>query len=376
MISHKTLIGFTAMVMLLLPCGCTGGADRGDTTGGDTVQLRYAEEIELVKHDGFTVATVRNPWDTTAVLARYILAPDSTPAGRLPQGTVIRVPLKKSLVYSSVHIGLIDELGADTAIAGVCDARFINLSKIKNRLSDHSIADCGNSMNPDIEKIIHLSPDAILLSPYENSSVNARLEALGIPIVQCADYMESTPLARAEWMKFFGILYGGESTADSLFAETEKEYLSLKSRVADTEFHPVVIFDTPYGSQWFMPGESSTTATYIRDAGGKNPFDSYKISGSVPLSAEQVLMQAKNADYWLVRYASSEPLSLKSHLASNKIYSQFDAAVNKNIFACNTIENPLFDETPFHPQWFLAELISIIHPELGIGSQRQYFKRL
>ncbi|MDE7452504.1 MAG: ABC transporter substrate-binding protein, partial [Paramuribaculum sp.] len=172
------------------------------------------------------------------------------------------------------------------------------------------------------------------------------------------------------------ILYGAESLADSMFQTTETEYNNLRNIASETKSRPSVIFDGLYGSQWFAPGKNSTTATYIRDAGGLNPFDSYDIAGSIPLSAEQMLHKAHDADFWLVRYASAEPLSLRSHLASSKVYPQFNAAKNKNIFACNTMESPLFDETPFHPQWFLAELISIIHPELGIGSHRKYFNRL
>ena len=376
MIGSKTLISFTVMVMLFLSCSCTKGTGGGDTTAGDTIQLKYARELELVRHDGYTVATVRNPWDTAAVLARYILAADTMAADRLPEGTVIRVPLKKSLVYSSVHMGLIDELGADSAIAGVCDARFINLTNIKNKISSDSITDCGSSMNPDIEKILHLMPDAILLSPYESNTSNAKIEALGIPIVQCADYIESNPLARAEWMKFFGILYGAESIADSIFQTTEAEYNDLKKIASATKNRPSVIFDGLYGSQWYVPGKNSTAATYIRDAGGSNPFDRYDIAGSMPLSAEQMLHQAHDAVFWFVRYAQSQPLTLTDHLQQNKVYSQFEAAKNNNVFGCNTMEIPLFDETPFHPQWFLADIISIIHPELGISSQHQYFKRL
>ena len=177
-------------------------------------------------------------------------------------------------------------------------------------------------------------------------------------------------------MKFFGILYGAESIADSIFQTTEAEYNDLKKIASATKKRPSVIFDGLYGSQWYVPGKNSTAATYIRDAGGSNPFDRYDIAGSMPLSAEQMLHQAHDAAFWFVRYAQSQPLNLTDHLQQNKVYPQFEAAKNNNVFGCNTMEIPLFDETPFHPQWFLADIISIIHPELGISSQHQYFKRL
>ena len=77
-------------------------------------------------------------------------------------------------------------------------------------------------MKPDIERIIDLRADAILLSPFENSGGYGRLEQIGVPIIECADYMETSALGRAEWMKFYGLLYGKEHEADS--------YLLLSNR--------------------------------------------------------------------------------------------------------------------------------------------------
>ena len=99
------------------------------------------------------------------------------------------------------------------------------------------IVDCGDAMNPDIEKIVELDADAILLSPFENSGGYGQLEKLGVPLIECAEYMETSALGRAEWMRFYGLLYGCEAQADSLFAVVEKEYFSLsRSEERETRF--------------------------------------------------------------------------------------------------------------------------------------------
>ena len=194
--------------------------------------LRYAENITLKDAGDYTVAVVRNPWDTTKVLHTYILVPSDTemPSDR-PEGTVVRTPLESSLVYSSVHSSLISELGAGDAITGVCDAQYIHTQRLAERIDSGIIADCGSGMSPNIERIIELHPHAILFSPYENSGGYGKIEQLGIPLIECADYMETTPLGRAEWMKFYGMLYGRYDEAEKLFNETEHGYNSLKSAV-------------------------------------------------------------------------------------------------------------------------------------------------
>lgn len=371
---YLPLIFIFAALPFLSSCSGSGRA-AADTSAGDTIALTYATDLTLIDHTTFTEARIRNPWDTTALLATYLLIPDSIdlPAA-LPQGTVVRTPLKNSLVYSSVHVGLAGELGAGAAVKGVCDAAYMTDPAIKSRIVSGDIADCGNSMAPDIEKIIELSPDAILLSPYENSTANARLVELGIPIIECADYMERSPLARAEWMKFFGLLYGKGETADSLFAVTQSEYDAIKSLTAGVSNRPTVLFDGLYADQWHVPGSNSTLAFFIKDAGGTNPFDSFKKSGSIGLSGEKVLGMAQNAEFWLARYASR--MSLDDFVGQQRIYSQFDAAKKGAVYGCNTIEVPFYEEVPFHPQWFLADLASILHPELNLNPTHRYFSKL
>jgi iron complex transport system substrate-binding protein len=86
-----------------------------------------------------------------------------------------------------------------------------------------------------VEKIIDQRPDAIFLSPFENSGGYGKLEEIDIPLVECAEYMEKTPLGRAEWLRFYGILFGCEQKADSLFHVVDSNYNTLKAQATQRD---------------------------------------------------------------------------------------------------------------------------------------------
>lgn len=365
------------ILFCLLPALWSCGSGRGDQAESTAGKLKYATQLTLEDRDGYTVARVTNPWDSTTLLGTYILVPDSVelPADA-PKGTIVRTPLKQALVFTAVHTGLLSELNALDAIGAVCSADYIIVPEVHERIADGRITDCGNDAAPDMERVISARPDAMLVSPYENNPSNSRLESMGAPIILCADYMENDPLARAEWVKFFGRLFGRTAEADSMFAETEREYLGLKTAAEATDTRPSALFDGVYGNQWYVPRHDATLSSYIRDAGGSNPFDHNEGNGSLALSPEKVLVEAGDADFWLVRYATANDLTLPEFIAQQPVYKEFKAAQAGKVYGCNTIDVPYFEETPFHPQWFLEQLVSIFHPELGIEPAHEYFKPL
>lgn len=361
-------------LMLALSASCGQGSKGHDAAGdGKPIAMEYADYLSLSEYPEYTLATIRNPWDTTKTLHRYILVADNAelPAN-LPEGTLLRTPLKNSLVYSTVHTSLVSELGAADAVKGVCDAEYIRKEPMASRIKNGEIQDCGNSMSPNIEKIIKLNPDGILLSPFENSGTYGKLGELGIPLIECADYMESSPLGRAEWMKFYGLLYGKGDIAKEMFAKTHKEYEELRESTNSLDGKPKVLIDRLYGSAWYVPGGESTHGIFIEDAGGENPFADKGRNGSTPLTGEQVLHLAGDADVWLIRYSQDKDMTLEELGADNPLYTQFKAYHEGNVYGCNTVKVRLYDEMAFHPQLYLADLISIFHGEGG----GRYFSRI
>ena len=394
----QTLLSALIVTLVLLSSACGGGSKTSSVNEGvaDTLCFRYAENIRVVKHTDFTKVVLRNPWDTLKTLHTYLLVDkQSTAPSHLPQGTVVRVPLEKSLVYSSVHCSLLNDLKSLTSVAGVCDLAYIRMPEIQQGCQTGSITDCGSSMNPNIEQIIDLAPDAVLLSPFENSGGYGRIEKLGVPIIECADYMETSPLGRAEWMRFFGLLTGKEAVADSLFKEIEKEYVSLKLQAMhqvgisadDSDVNsmvdemvltkrPTVITELKMGSAWYVPGGKSTVAQLLHDAGARYLFAVNASSGSVPLSFETVFDKGQHADYWLIKYNQQTDKTYAEIAADYAPYKNFDAWQQKHIFGCNTSKVNFYEESPFHPERLLKDLIKLFHPGLLPDYETVYYSPL
>lgn len=372
----KQLITFIFLLTLLSACGGRSKTSFA-LTAEKEIPLHYAENLKLSQAEDYTIARLRNPWDTTKTLHTYILIDkEKTLPPDLPKGTLVRTPLSKAIVYSSVHCGLLKQIGALQSIGGICDLPYIKLPEIQEGCRQGSIIDAGNGMNPDIEKIIDLHPDAILLSPFENSGGYGRVEKLNIPIIECADYMETSALGRAEWMRFYGLLFGQPQAADSLFAEVEKNYNDLKAMVAPLSFAPSVISELKNGSAWYVPGGKSTSARIYADAGANYVFADDAHSGSVPLAFETVFDKGQDADYWLIKYNQATDKTYRELKQDFAPYAGFRAFKERRIYGCNTHHIPLYEDYPFHPDWLLKDLIKIFHPTLLEGYELKYFTKL
>ena len=349
----------------------------GQLASGDTLHFEYARNIEAIRYPDHCVVKIRNPWDTLTTLHTYILGERGTMPNKISiAGTKVCIPVKRSIVYSSVHNSLFLSLGAVDQIAGVCDLKYITLPEIQSKCQQNIIKDCGNSMNPDLETIIDAAPDAIFLSPFENSGGYGKIEKLNIPIIECADYMESSPLGRAEWMKFYGLLTGKEKEADSLFRAIEQEYLFYSSKAKAMDSRPSVLCELKNGSAWYVPTRKSTTGRLIADAGGKYLFDYLEGYGAVALPAETVIDKAHQADIWMVKYGSAAAKTY-SQLASEYVpYSSFKAFKTRRIYGCNTFQRPFYEESPFHPHLLLKDMIKILHPDLLQDYLPRYFTPL
>lgn len=375
----KILLSAYIVTWVLLLSACGGGSKTSSLQAeGDTVRMKYSSLLQIVKHADYTVVTIRNPWDTLKVLHTYLLADREKPLPEhLPEGTVVRTPLQKSVIYSSVHCSLWSELDELKGIGGVCGLEYIKLPQIQEGCRNGSIVNVGNSMNPDIECIIDLRPDAILLSPFENSGGYGRVGKLNIPIIECADYMETSALGRAEWMRLYGLLLGKEAQADSLFAGIEKEYLTLTQQVKSQNLkRPTVISEMKNSSAWYIPGGNSTMGRLYQDAGADYVFASLSNSGSVPLAFETVFDRGGNADIWLIKYNQPQDKTYSELERDYAPYARFKAFQDRKVYGCNTNHVPFYEESPFHPELLMKDLIKIFHPELLPDYDLKYFSNL
>ena len=416
----KQYILLCGATVALLMAACQGGKTAAaDADAGDTLEMKYAKLLTIVKHgDGeetsdaaegidyqYAEALVANPWKAGTMLHRYILIPkgeegDKTVtmlAKRRSTGArcttdTVRTPVERSAVFIAPHCQLMYELGCPQAIRGVCDLDYINIPDVKKRAAlsgntsaQNPIVNCGSSMAPDIERIIALKPEAILLSPFENSGGYGKLDKLHIPIIEAADYMESSPLGRAEWMKFYGMLFGNEEgksngisgscepKADSLFAKIEKEYLSLKAQAAGYPKGLSILTERKTGNVWYVPGGQSTIGILLKDVNARYIFEDDQHSGSLAMSPEQILAKGKQVDVWAFKYFGGAPLSQAQLLQEYDGYKALAAFNRGNIYQVDTSTVPYFELTSFHPELLLREFIILAHGE-RFGKLRFYKK--
>lgn len=330
--------------------------------------IQEASFLKIYKYDGYTKVEVADPWNYGKLLDTYLLVSPEADIDTLPRGTIIRVPLHRAVVYSSVHTTGMEMLEASDAVAAVADGEYFST------LPNPDVVDIGASLSPSIEKLIAVAPDAILLSPYQNSGFG-EVQSLGVPLVQMADYMETTPLGRLEWLKFLGLLFGQEQKADSAFEAISTRYKELRDKVAAAgEKSPKVITEQLNSGTWFVPGGNSYMAHMLRDAGADYPFSDNASTGSVPLSIEEVMTRAADADFWLIRTYGYEE-TRGNLLSASTLYRHLKPFAQDAIYGCNTAQTNIFDLMAFRPDSVLAEYVSIFHPSLST-SKPKFFKKI
>lgn len=404
----KLYILLCGATVALLMAACQGGKTAAaDAEAGDTLEMKYAKLLTIVKHgDGeessdaaegidyqYAEAIIANPWKAGTMLHRYILIPkgeegDKTVAmlakrrstGARCTTDTVRTPVESNLVFTAPHCQLLTELGCQNAITGVCDKDYINIPDIKSRAQAdakvaHPIMDCGSSMQPDIERIIALHPEALLISPFENSGGYGKLDKLRIPVIETADYMETSPLGRAEWIKLYGLLLGS-SKADSLFSAIEKEYLQLKAEAAKLPLGLSILTERKTGNVWYVPGGKSTMGILLRDAHARYIFADDTHSGSLSMSPEQIIAKGNQVDVWAFKYFGGNALTKQDLLAEYQGYQALKAFQTGTVYETDTSCEPYFELTSFHPEILLREFIVLSHPEAGdkFGKLRFYKK--
>lgn len=354
----KGIVCISFLCLMMMLCGCHDGRTTS-LEQGDTIEMKYADYLRIVRFDDRTHVDIVNPWDTTKLLHSYD----------------ITQPFTRAAVFSSVHISLIDELGHFSDISAVSDLDYINNNKVRAGVCDGTVVDVGSSMSPDIERLIDANPDAILVSPFENSGGYGAMEKLGIPIIECADYMETSPLGRAEWVKLYGLLFGCFDASCEMFDSIDASYNCLKSVSKEfSDKSKSVVFDLITGSTWYVPGASSTVGVVLKDAGGTYAFADRNESGSLQLSPETVFDKCHGADVWIMKYTAATDKTYAELAKDNPMYQQMQAYKNRSVYACNLHHSRFFEETPFHPDRLLRDFIKILHPEALPGYTLEYYK--
>jgi iron complex transport system substrate-binding protein len=365
------------IIFFLFLLSCKGKQDPPVRDGNRAAdRMYYAQGFTIETDRDYILVKVKNPWKATQILQTYVLVPRSEPLPEpLPEGLLIRTPVEKTVVFSSVICGMLDELNVLGTVAGVTDPQYIDIPVVKENLLTGKIQDVGQETNPDIEKLMFIEPEVIFTNPANEAGTGA-LSKLNVPVVHCVEYRETHPLGQTEWIRFIGLLFDKKAEADSLFFETMHRYDALKDLTAPATCRPTVFTELKQGDYWYMPGGRSYVAHLLDAAGADYILKDDRSTGSIPLSFEMVLDKAEKADYWLFKYYNPQAMTYKQLSDLYPNYTLFDAFQKRNIYVCNTSKVPYYQELPLHPDRILKDMIRLFHPELLPEHQPRYYEKL
>lgn len=362
------LIPFLTVPLFLYSCG-----DKESHGAHGTNIMEDAHLLAIYEREGYDEVYVVNV--NGDEVAHYVLVDrEDSMKYDFPEGVIeIKVPLKSAVLDSEVYASAFEELSAIDAITGMFDVSYVTLPEIDKKLKKSEIQDVGQSLYPNSEKIISLNPDALLISFYDGMQTQG-LDKLGLPVIKMYDLQESSPLGRAEWIRFIGRLVGKEDVSDSIFSAVKKKYTEIgKERSGDLYHGPKVLTELIYEGTWYVPGGKSYQAQLIQDAGGNYFKSEDSTEGTLNLMAETVLQQGGDADVWLIKYFGDEN-QIKAILNSDPVYKEIKAWKEGNVYFSNTSKSGLFREFPFHPEGLLKDYKIIF--EGDSITELRYFKKL
>ena len=377
--SHLSIKAFRTLLLAVatLSLVACSGRTSDDHKRGEMRAQRYAQGFTVEHLEDCRRVTVRDPWDTTAVLRTYILHDKATSidAALYPDATIIAVPIERTALLYSTHVSMLESLGVERAVCAVAEPEYMNFDYIQTGLADGSIRDIGSSMQVNVEPLVASRPHAIIVSPFPNSGYGT-LEKVGVPLIECAEYMESTPMGRVEWIKFVALFFDLEQRADSLFEEVDQRYLAAQRLIPEGD-RPTLLAERRYGGVWDVSGGNSYMAQLYRAAGAHYLWEDDPSSGALSLSFEAVFAKAQHADYWLMKYnIGGDRMTYRGLAQEYAPYAQFDAWKKHRVIGCNTATNHYYERGIMEPDVVLMDLISILYPDLMPDHTLRYLELL
>ena len=345
----------------------------------------YATGFDISGAEGAasTLITVRNPWQgAEGVEKRLFISREGEGVPEGFEGQVIEGSAERVVCMSSTYVAMIDAIGCTERVVGVSGIDFIYNSRVREAASEGRVHDVGHDSNINFELLLTLRPDVVLIYGVagENGVANAKLDELNIPYFYLGDYVEESPLAKAEWTVVVAEILGVRERGEELFAGIESRYLELRKRVEESATErPTVMFNTPYRDTWYMPSSRSYAVRIVEDAGGQYVYDGNHGTASQPIDLEQAYVLTREADYWINvgQYATLEDLRRDNPrfvgakaVREGRVYSSDRRATAKG-------GSDFWESAVVNPDVVLRDLVAILHPELNLVSEElTYYKRI
>lgn len=329
-----------------------------------------AKGFSIVIKNNFKEITVYNPWKNNIVLRKYILIPKGVDiVNKDSQITYIHTPVSSVVLFSNTHIGPLLQLGLGDKISGITCADKIYDRKLKSKADNGQISNLGGAHNKnlDIEKIVDLNPELILLSAFnEVKSGESHLSQIGFNLAYALNWMEDTPLGRAEWIKFVAAFFNKDKEADEFYNKVKSNYLELKKITAKVQDKSSVVMGWSYKGTWYMPGGQNYMVNYLRDAGAEYFLLADSTRGNIPMSVESVLDRCSQADVWIYPGICKNRKDIEN---AGDIFTQFKAFRNHEVYNIYKRSNDAggsdwWETATIRPDIVLKDFIKILHPEI------------
>ncbi len=348
---------------------------------GVGIEIKYAKGFTITRFDGYKKIVVANPWQHAKDISyNYIIYEDKNVLpDNLKADAFIQVPVKRVVCLSLTHISLIDLIEETHTIVGVSGKHFVSNMHLKEQINKGIIKDVGNDQHLNYEMLISLKPDLVVAYGVTAKATNYinKLRELDIPAVINAEYLESSPLGKAEWVKFMAAFYNKEKLADKKFRMIERNYNELVAKTDNINEKPIVLSSLPWKDTWYIPGGNSYFAQLIRDAGGEYIWHKDNSNESIPLSIEEVIAKANKADIWInTGTAKTRKDIIDKDVRLKKVKAFKNGMVFNNNLRQNDAGGNAFWETGVvNPHILLKDLIEIFHPGL-IDHKLYYYHQL
>lgn len=369
------------LALLIFTVGCKKDPDQtGVIPAKITNEIKYASGLAIFEYDDYSIVKVSNPWPNASKDYTYILkekgavVPDS-----LSQFTTIQVPIQSIVVTSTTHIPSLEMLEVENTLAGFPNLDYISSEKVRALIDAGKVKELGNNQTLNTEVIIDVAPDVLIGYGIDNKNPTLdNLEKSGVKIMLNGDWNEQTPLGKAEWIKFFGALYGLDEKADKIFSDIEKEYNTTLALAKKATSKPTILAGDMFEGTWYMPKGGSWGSLLLAQAEGNYLWNDTEGTGSLSLSFETVLEKAKDADFWIT---SGQFSSLKEMTTANAHYAQFKAFKNKNVYSFSSKKGKTggvlyYELAPNRPDIVLKDIVKTLHPELLPNYTPFFFEKL
>jgi iron complex transport system substrate-binding protein len=371
------------IIVLISSCSCIRENKSGRFLNSENKIISQAERISIEKAEGFTRVTIINPWQgaENVNLTYHLLKRGTDIPDGLDSSAIIFVPIKKIICMSTTHIAMISALGEENSVSGVSGTGFIFSESMNEKVKKGFAEDVGYEANLNKELILKISPDIIMMYGIGSESAGyvGKIKELGIKVIFNADYLETDPLSRAEWIKLFGALYCKERMADSIFVSEHEAYDSIQSYVRNNiRDKPKVLLGLPFKDAWYISPGNSFMSKLITDAGGDYLWRKTESSVSMPYGIENVYMRAITADYWLNIGSvknKDEITAVDLRLGELQCFKNGNLYNNNNRIS-DSGGNDYWESGSLYPHIILKDIASILHPGLFGDYELYYYRKI